>query len=91
MAEKLYPNILKSGREDGKLANSDNLWDKKQEFMQERLNEVLSDFFNFYSGNIKDKSVDLDSLAKELQDTIIAGAEHRCIYRRQEGILPGRR
>lgn len=74
MAEKLYPNILKSGREDGKLANSDNLWDKKQEFMQERLNEVLSDFFNFYSGNIKDKSVDLDSLAKELQDTIIAAS-----------------
>lgn len=63
MAEKLYPNTLVSGREDGKLANSDNLYDKVQKMMQEALNIVLAKYFNFATGNANSGSLDGRSLA----------------------------
>ena len=82
MAEKLYPNTLVSGREDGKLANTDNLFDKTQEIMQQEINRVLGKYFNYTSGNptygqldgdvLKDGSVDLDAFTKEIQDAIVA-------------------
>ena len=54
MAETNYPNILKSNRKDGTLANTDNIHDKDMGKKQSFLNKLFSDAIATIDGKIKD-------------------------------------
>lgn len=63
--EKLYPNILASERTDGKLAYTENIWDKVQEEMQQAINAVLAKHFVFKNdGGLKYDTLDGEIIQK---------------------------
>ena len=54
MAETNYPNILKSNRKDGTLANTDNIHDKDTGKKQSFLNKLFSDAIAAVDDKIKE-------------------------------------